>query len=126
MKKQNSFTTSSSQSKSDGKSIINLDSTKQACRKALYSAKQNGAVAFKCGLAYQCGVCYTFQPQITRAPGEHAQGHHLDPLIADLERDMNKLHGGSFGVNRESTQQHIAFAEEVLAIFFLCAWSWEV
>lgn len=56
---------------------------------------------------------FGLQPKITRAPGEHAQGYHLDPLIADLERDLDKLRGGNFGVNRENTKQHIAFAEEV-------------
>ncbi|MCI5649611.1 MAG: hypothetical protein MR332_09285 [Fusicatenibacter sp.] len=51
-------------------------------------------------------------PQTTRAKGENAMGFHIDPVIEDLETDLEKLKGGNFGVDREGTKQHIALAED--------------
>ena len=42
-------------------------------------------------------------PQITRAGGAHALGFHIDPVIHDLAAEIDKLRGGSFGVDREAT-----------------------
>ena len=41
--------------------------------------------------------------QITRAEGANAQGYHIDPVIHDLAAEIDKLRGGSFGVDREGT-----------------------
>jgi len=54
------------------------------------------------------------QPKITRASGKDAMGFHIDPVIEDLEEDMEKLQGGSFGIDRERTMRRIALAEDVL------------
>lgn len=49
--------------------------------------------------------------QITRS--QHGKGFHIDPVIEDLEEDLDKLRGGSFGVNRESTQRKLELASEL-------------
>jgi len=41
-------------------------------------------------------------------------GFHIDPVIEDLERDFDKLRGGSFGVDRAGTQADIDLAGELL------------
>lgn len=51
-------------------------------------------------------------PKITRASGKNAQGYHLDPVIEDLETEIDKLKGGSFGVDRQKTQEKINLAQE--------------
>lgn len=57
-------------------------------------------------------------PKITRASGKNAQGYHLDPVIEDLEAEIDKLKGGSFGVDRQKTQEKINLAQKHLAIFY--------
>jgi len=47
------------------------------------------------------------------ARGENVKGFHIDPVITDLEEDLEKLRGGNFGVDREKTLRRKAFAEEV-------------
>ena len=65
-----------------GKSITSLDAMKDACRKALYEAVEQGAAAFKCGLAYQRGLSY---PRATACEAERA---FLDAFEGcDLERE---------------------------------------
>lgn len=73
-----------------GKSITNLDSMKQACREALYSAKRNDAVAFKCGLAYQRGLCYT---SVTSYDAEKEFNAAFDGC--DLERESRPFAPGT-------------------------------
>lgn len=51
------------------------------------------------------------KPQITRT--QHGKGFHIDPIVEDLERDFDKLRGGSFGVDRERTRRRMAFAGEI-------------
>ncbi len=51
--------------------------------------------------------------KITRAEGTNAQGFHIDPIISDLALEVDKLRGGSFGVDREATAQWRELAEEV-------------
>ncbi len=53
------------------------------------------------------------KPKVTRASGENAMGFHIDPVIGDLDEDLDKLKGGNFGVDREGTQRQIALAEEL-------------
>lgn len=57
---------------------------------------------------------FDIKPQITRASGKHAMGFHIDPVIKDLDEDLDKLQGGKFGVDREATHREIVLAEEVL------------
>lgn len=52
-------------------------------------------------------------PKITRASGKHALGYHIDPVIEDLEEDMEKLRGGSFGVDREATKKRAELADDI-------------
>ena len=44
---------------------------------------------------------------------KNALGYHIDPVITDLEEEIDKFRGGSFGVDREWTQRKGALAEEV-------------
>jgi len=46
---------------------------------------------------------------ITRAAGPNAQGIHIDPVITDLAAEIDKLRGGSFGVDRERTVRRREF-----------------
>lgn len=41
--------------------------------------------------------------KITRAAGPNPQGFHIDPVISDLASELDKLRGGSFGVDRDGT-----------------------
>lgn len=50
---------------------------------------------------------------ITRASGENPMGFHIDPVIEDLSKEIDKLRGGSFGVDREKTKELMETAEEV-------------
>lgn len=52
--------------------------------------------------------------KITRAGGPNAQGIHIDPVITDLAADIDKLRGGSFGVNREATASRRELIEDIL------------
>lgn len=53
-------------------------------------------------------------PQITAAPGKNSKGYHIDPVIHDLAAELDRLRGGSFGVNRERTRERFDAAQEVL------------
>jgi hypothetical protein len=50
---------------------------------------------------------------ITRADGPNALGYHIDPVIQDLTAEIDKLRGGSFGVDRESTARHRQLVESI-------------
>ncbi len=56
---------------------------------------------------------FGLEPHRTRASGEHAMGFHIDPVIEDLGDEIDKLRGGSFGVNRERTQAYRELAEDL-------------
>ncbi len=51
-------------------------------------------------------------PRITRADGANPQGFHIDPVINDLALEIDKLRGGSFGVDRDATARRRALLEE--------------
>jgi len=51
---------------------------------------------------------------ITRAAGSNAQGFHIEPVISDLAAQVDKLRGGSFGVDRERTARQRELVEDVL------------
>ena len=38
--------------------------------------------------------------KVTRAAGPNAQGFHIDPVIGNLAAEIDRLRGGSFGVDR--------------------------
>lgn len=54
---------------------------------------------------------FGLQPTLTHSP--NGKGFHIDPVIEDLESELDRLRGGGFGVDREGTQKKIAFAEEM-------------
>jgi len=51
--------------------------------------------------------------RVTRAEGPQAKGFHIDPVITDLASEIDKLRGGSFGVNREGTAQRREVLEDL-------------
>jgi len=57
---------------------------------------------------------FGLQATITRAAGANAQGFHIDPVIRDLATEVDKLRGGSFGVDRAGTAQRREFLQELL------------
>lgn len=57
---------------------------------------------------------FGLQPVITRAEGSNSQGFHIDPVITDLASEMDKLRGGSFGVDREATTRWRELLEDTL------------
>lgn len=56
---------------------------------------------------------FGIQGAITRAEGPHAQGFHIDPVIHDLASEVERLRGGSFGVDRERTLRQREFVEDI-------------
>lgn len=56
---------------------------------------------------------FGISPQITRAEGVGAQGFHIDPVIHNLAEEIDKLRGGSFGVDREGTARHRELVEDL-------------
>lgn len=56
---------------------------------------------------------FGISPERTRST-EAATGYHIDPVIEDLEEDLDKLRGGSFGVDREATQAKIDLVQDVM------------
>lgn len=56
---------------------------------------------------------FGIQPQTSKSTKGKSIGFHIDPVIGDLDEDMDKLRGGSFGVNREETQKEVALATEL-------------
>jgi hypothetical protein len=56
---------------------------------------------------------FGLKPSITRAGGPNAQGFHINPIIDDLGKEVDKLKGGSFGVNREATAARRELLEDL-------------
>ena len=52
-------------------------------------------------------------PKLTHAKSNGGKGFHIDPVIEDLEADMEKLRGGSFGADKEKTAARISLAQEI-------------
>ena len=50
-------------------------------------------------------------PKRTRA--QSGGGYHIEPIIEDLEEDLELLRGGSFGVDLEATQRRVDIANEI-------------
>lgn len=55
---------------------------------------------------------FGIQPHLTHPDMKNAQGYHIDPVIEDLEEEIDKLKGGSFSVNREKTQKRMELAQD--------------
>jgi len=56
---------------------------------------------------------FGISPEITRAEGDNALGFHIDPVITDLSAEIDKLRGGSFGVDREGTLHRRELVEDI-------------
>lgn len=52
------------------------------------------------------------EPKRTRA--QSGDGYHIEPIIEDLEEDLDKLRGGSFRVDLEDTQRRVDFVSEII------------
>ena len=48
---------------------------------------------------------FGISPKISRPDIANPQGYHIDPVISDLAAEIDKLRGGSFGVDREATRR---------------------
>lgn len=48
-----------------------------------------------------------------RVQAKNSGGYHIEPVIEDLEEDIDKLRGGSFGVDREKTAAYREVLEDV-------------
>lgn len=57
---------------------------------------------------------FGLQPAVTRAKDRGERGYHIDPVITNLASEMDKLRGGSFEVNRESTARYRELVEDIL------------
>ena len=57
---------------------------------------------------------FGIQASRVNANGNNPKGYHIEPVIEDLEEDLDKLRGGNFGVDREGTQKAVDFASAVL------------
>ncbi|MBQ4086164.1 MAG: hypothetical protein IJC54_06300, partial [Clostridia bacterium] len=55
---------------------------------------------------------FGIMPERTRSK-EAATGYHIDPVIEDLEEDLDKLRGGSFGYDEEATKAKVELANEL-------------
>lgn len=72
-------------------------------------------IAPTCDITWQTHVRpFGLQSRITRAGGPHAQGFHIDPVLGDLAAEVDRLRGGSFGVDREATARRRELLEEIL------------
>ena len=56
---------------------------------------------------------FGIQPSISRPNIENPQGYHINPVIEDLDEEIDKLRGGSFGVDRDATRDRIEQAQDV-------------
>ena len=52
--------------------------------------------------------------KVTRTANPNAQSFHIDPVIRDLAAEIDRLQGGSYGVDREGTARRREFLEDVL------------
>ena len=50
----------------------------------------------------------------TRAEEDDSIAYHIEPVITDLEAQLDELRGGSFGVDRQATAQFRAVVEDVI------------
>ena len=55
---------------------------------------------------------FGLEPHLTRPQMENPQGYHIDPVIENLEGEIDRLRGGSFGVDRENTRARAALAQD--------------
>lgn len=55
---------------------------------------------------------FGIMPERTRSK-DAANGYHIDPVIEDLEEDIDKLRGGSFGYDEEATKAKVEQAQEL-------------
>lgn len=53
------------------------------------------------------------KPIIKRSEDKSAIGYHIEPIVENLEEDLNKFQGGNYGVNREATEERIELANEI-------------
>lgn len=57
---------------------------------------------------------FGLERKITRADGPNPQGFHIDPVIENLAEELDRLRGGSFGVDREGTRSQRELMEDLV------------
>lgn len=57
---------------------------------------------------------FNIAPEITRAKGVNAKGFHIDPVISNIEEELEKFKGGYFGADKEATLRTIDQIEEII------------
>ena len=57
---------------------------------------------------------FGIDPQLTRATETGSQAFHIDPVIHGLASEIDKLRGGSFGVDRAATVRQRELVEDIL------------
>ncbi|MGL4736157.1 MAG: hypothetical protein ACRCW2_01770 [Cellulosilyticaceae bacterium] len=57
---------------------------------------------------------FNIAAQITHAEGVNAKGYHIQPVITDIEAELEKFKGGSFGVDKEGTLKAVHQIEEII------------
>jgi len=57
---------------------------------------------------------FGISPHLSRTDGGTSKGFHIEPIIEDLEADLDKLRGGNFGVDREKTRRQMAFVSDII------------
>lgn len=57
---------------------------------------------------------FGIHPNLTYAQGDLNMGFHINPVIQDLEADLDKLRSGGFGVDREGTLAWKQLVEETI------------
>jgi len=56
---------------------------------------------------------FGISPQATRSGSNNSDGYHIEPVITDIAAEIDKLRGGSFGVDREGTERRRALLEDL-------------
>lgn len=54
------------------------------------------------------------KPNLTHSSEKKSSGYHINPVVEDLERDMDKLRGGSFGADPDATKEKIELLSDIL------------
>lgn len=57
---------------------------------------------------------FNIAAHITHAEGINAKGYHIHPVIGDIEKEVDKFRGGSFGADRAATLEVVHQIEEII------------
>ena len=57
---------------------------------------------------------FNLAPKITHTEGVNAKGFHIDPVITDIEAELDKFGSGSFGADKNATLNYIEAVKNVI------------